>query len=81
MVDVSLGWKVFKMPFLLLAILITLKRSDTKRRYLKEKQKSSHDFMFPKENMLFLSVLTRTCEVYTLFIRRPFNFKDITYRP
>ena len=47
MVDGSLGWKVLKMPFLLLAFLITLKRFDTIRGYLKDKQKSSHNFMFP----------------------------------
>ena len=47
MVDVSLGWKVLKMPFFLLGFLSTLKRSDTLKGYLKDKRTSSHDFMFP----------------------------------
>ena len=48
MVDVSLGSKLLKMPFLLLAFLVTLKWFDTKRGHLKDKRKSSHNFMFPK---------------------------------
>ena len=46
MVDVSLGWKLLKMPFLLLSFLITFKRFVTVRGYLKDKRKSSHDSMF-----------------------------------
>ena len=55
MVDVYLGWKMLKMPFVLLATLLALEMFHIIRSYLKDKRKSSHDFMFPKAK-LFLSV-------------------------
>ena len=54
-------------PYLLLASLITFKRFDIIRVYLKDKRKVSHGIiMFPKENhILFYSVLTRMLGIYT----------------
>ena len=41
MVNVSFDWELLKMPFILLALLISL-------RGFKGKRKSSYEFMFPK---------------------------------
>ena len=46
MVDISLGWKVLKIRFLPLAFLITFKKFDTIRGFLKDKGKSSYHFVF-----------------------------------
>ena len=50
MVNVSLGWKMPKMPFILIAFLITLKMSDTLGEFLKDKGlKQYMVFCFSKE--------------------------------
>ena len=61
MVDIALGWKVLKMPFLLFAFLSTLKKFDTIRGYLKDKRKSSHDWMFPKGKSHYSEVYKQKC--------------------
>ena len=48
MVNLSLDWKVLKIPFILHAFLITLRRFDTLGGHFKDERKSSYDFMFPK---------------------------------
>ena len=61
MVNVSLGWKVLKMLFILLAFLIALRGFDTGRGYLKDKRKSSYDFMFPKGKAHYFIVYKEGC--------------------
>ena len=61
MVNVSLGWKMLKMPFLLFAFSNYLKKFDTLRGCLKDKRKSSDDFMFPMGESHYLQVYKQGC--------------------
>ena len=53
MINVSFGWDVFKMPFILLAFLVTLTRLATSKGYL---DKKNHHMIlcFAMEITLFL---------------------------
>ena len=74
MVDVSLGWKVLKMSFLLLAFHITFKRLDTTRGSLKDKRESPHDFMFPKVKPHYFKCISKDVwHVYPVY-KKAFYF-------
>ena len=59
MVNGSLGWKVLKIPFLLLAFPVALKRFDAMRRCLIDQRKSSRDFMFPKRKPYYFKCINK----------------------
>ena len=80
MVNNSFGWKVLKKPFLLLAFLISLKRFDTTREYLKDKRKSSYDFMFRKAQPHYYKCINwDEWDLYHVS-KKALYFKDIKYR-
>ena len=76
--DISLGWKVLKMPFILLAFPITL-RFDTLRGYLKDKRKLSYDFMFPKRKSHYLKVYKQGYVIFTPCLRDDLSFSKTSH--
>ena len=46
MIKGSLGWKVLKMPFILLAFVISLRRFNNLREYSDDKRKSLYDLTY-----------------------------------